>query len=391
MHDINPITVAIYLAIIYPVIKGFLLKFSSNDLKIDIEELNKTISFIAALFLGIYYGKKLFFQHDSGIYKIIYESIPVNIIQYIEDRSFIIYLVLMPLIMILIYNIIIVILQIINNLTLYPILDHTETYLRKKGNGFRSIIGALFQLPKSIGYVLFITLLLNIVSIFYTNQAFNRYLESSKTYNYLCKKIVIPVTNSRLARKLPDIINNSFKIVVKEGNSTKSSSDRVIKGKTIVYYNGVTLSEGVKSNKQIDNFARDLVEKQSTEKEKAKILYNWIGSNIAYDHDKAYKVLNNEFDVKSGAIATFQDRKGICFDYACLYVAMCRANGIKVRLITGQGFNGVSWVSHAWNQVYIPNEDKWINVDTTFYKGGNYFNSKRFDLDHKDSNIAGEW
>ncbi|KAJ49331.1 membrane-bound protein [Clostridium tetanomorphum DSM 665] len=70
---------------------------------------------------------------------------------------------------------------------------------------------------------------------------------------------------------------------------------------------------------------------------------------------------------------------------------MCRANNLKVRLITGQGFNGVSWVSHAWNQVYIAEENKWINVDTTFYKGGNYFNSKRFDLDHKDSSIAGEW
>lgn len=391
MPDINPITAAIYLAIIYPLIKGFLLKFSSNDVKIDIEELNKTISFVAALFLGIYCGKRLFFQHDNGIYKIIYESIPANVIQYMEDKPFIIYLVLMPLLMILIYKIIAVILQIINNVTFYPMLDSIEAYLRKKSSGFRRIIGALFQLPKAIGYVLFITLLLNVVSIFYTNESFNRYLESSKTYNYLCKKVVIPVTNSKLARKLPDIINNSFKIVVKENSYGKDSSDKNINGKTIVYYNGVTLNEGVRSNKQIDSFAKDLVDKQSTQKEKAKILYNWIGSNISYDHDKAYKVLNNEFDVKSGAIPTFQSKKGICFDYACLYVAMCRANEIKVRLITGQGFNGVSWVSHAWNQVYIKEENKWINIDTTFYKGGNYFNSKRFDLDHKDSTIAGEW
>jgi transglutaminase-like putative cysteine protease len=72
-------------------------------------------------------------------------------------------------------------------------------------------------------------------------------------------------------------------------------------------------------------------------------------------------------------------------------VAMARANGLKVRIITGEGFNGVSWVSHAWNEVFIPEENKWIKVDPTFYKGGNYFNSKRFDLDHRDAKIAGEW
>ena len=116
MPDINPITAVIFLAIICPLIKGFLFKFSSNDLKIDIEDLNKTTSFIAALFLGTYWGKKLFFQHDSGIYKTIYESIPANIIQYIEDKPFVIYLILMPLFMLLIYKVIAVILNIISNI-----------------------------------------------------------------------------------------------------------------------------------------------------------------------------------------------------------------------------------------------------------------------------------
>ena len=102
-------------------------------------------------------------------------------------------------------------------------------------------------------------------------------------------------------------------------------------------------------------------------------------------------ILNNDFRIGSGAIETFETKKGICFDYACLYVAMCRANNIKVRLITGEGFNGVSWVGHAWNQVYVAKENRWINVDTTFSKGGNYFDTQRFNIDHKTSEIAGEW
>lgn len=124
---------------------------------------------------------------------------------------------------------------------------------------------------------------------------------------------------------------------------------------------------------------------------KGRTLYKWIGSNITYDNGKADRILNNDFEQKSGAIDAFQSRKGICFDYACLYVAMCRANNIKVRLITGEGFNGVNWVGHAWNQIYDESSKEWINVDTTFYKGGNYFNSRRFEFDHRNDIIAAQW
>jgi transglutaminase-like putative cysteine protease len=151
------------------------------------------------------------------------------------------------------------------------------------------------------------------------------------------------------------------------------------------------LDQGVESNSKIDEFSRQLTENEKSTIEKSKTIYDWIGSNISYDHEKANDVLNNNFDVSSGAIPTFNTRKGICFDYSCLYVAMARANNIKVRLIIGEGFNGVSWVSHAWNQVYIPEQQRWINVDTTFYRGGNYFDSKRFDLDHRNSQVVGEW
>ncbi|MBM7870002.1 transglutaminase-like putative cysteine protease [Clostridium pascui] len=389
LKSVNPITLALILVFIYPIIKGFVFKFSSKSLKFDIQEINKSISFIISLLLGVVYGKKLFIQHDTGVYKRLYESIPPNILEYIEGKPFIIYIFIIPAIMMIIYRIALFILNALNSITSYPLLDGIESYLRQKNSFFKSIVGGVFQFPKAISYILFVTLALNIASIFYTNDSFNKYLENSKVYNYVCKTTIIPVTNSNLAKKLPEVINNSFKIVVKE-SSNSTNIDNQSK-RTVVYYNGVTLNEGIKSNKQIDNFAKELVSKDKTSKDKAKTLYTWVGENVEYDYDKAYKVLNNNFQVESGAIPTFETREGICFDYACLYVAMARANDIPVRLVTGQGFNGVSWVSHAWNQIYIAEEDKWINVDPTFYKGGNYFNSKRFDLDHKDANIAGEW
>ncbi|MEA4825428.1 MAG: transglutaminase-like domain-containing protein, partial [Clostridium sp.] len=249
----------------------------------------------------------------------------------------------------------------------------------------KRVIGLIFQLPKAICYILLATFILNILAILGVNEDYNKKLESSQVYSFLSEEVVNPIANSEFAKELPNIINNSFKIVVK--NDSVNSEDN--SGKTIVYYNGITLSEGLKSNEEIDNFAKALVQERGSTRAKAKTIYNWVGRNIEYDYDKVDKILNNDFNVKSGAINTFYSKKGICFDYSCLYAAMCKANGIKVRIITGEGFNGSSWVSHAWNQVYIEEEDKWINVDTTFYKGGNYFDSSVFKLDHRNEKIAG--
>ena len=173
----------------------------------------------------------------------------------------------------------------------------------------------------------------------------------------------------------------------KEIDSASNENNRNV----IIYYNGITIDEGIKSNEDIDSFAVSLTRKATNDYQKAKLIYNWIGKEIKYDSDKAKMIINNNFKTQSGAISTFNTRKGICFDYACLYVAMCRANNIKVRIITGKGFNGETWVSHAWNQVYISEQNRWINVDTTFSIGGNYFDSNRFKTDHIQDSIAGEW
>lgn len=391
MNNINPITLIMTAVFLYPILKGFLFKFSSQDLKFDIEETNRSISFIVSLLIGSIGGKKIFLQHEEGIYKSIYYSMPKNIINYIENKPIIIYLVLIPLLIFIIYKITFIILHLINSITFYPVLDRIERHLRSKSNIFKRIMGAISQIPKAIAFILIVVFALNVGSMFYTNSSLNKYLNESQPYKYVCKEFVIPITNSKLARKLPKIIDNSFKIVSKDVETNKKTQNNIDRSRTIVYYNGVTLNEGVKSNKEINDFARFLVKDETVTRKKAQILYNWIGSNVSYDYDKANKVLNDDFNVSSGAIPTFNTKKGICFDYSCLYVAMCKANGMHVRLVTGMGFNGLNWVSHAWNEVYLPEEDTWINVDSTFYKGGNYFDSKRFNLDHKDNNIAGEW
>ncbi|WP_085829478.1 transglutaminase-like domain-containing protein [Clostridium massiliodielmoense] len=384
----NPIDIMLLLIFIYPILKGFLFKFSSKNLKNDIEETSSYISFIVGSIWGAYVAKSIFIEHKNGIYNTIYNCIPKNIIYLIEGKPIIIYIICMPIIIFIIYKIIDILMLCLNKITFYPLLDGVERLLREKSNFTKRVIGALFQVPKAICFILLGTFFLNIFGILGVNQNYNGKLEKSELYAFVSKKFINPITNSNLARELPNILNNSFKIVVKN-DANDGVAENNNRGKTIVYYNGITLTEGIKSNSEIDAFSKNLTKKVTDPKAKAKCIYNWIGKNIDYDYDKADKILDNNFTIKSGAINTYYTKKGICFDYSCLYSAMAKANGLKVRIITGEGFNGSNWISHAWNQVYIENEKRWINVDTTFYKGGNYFDSSVFNLDHKDGKVAG--
>lgn len=388
----QPVSLILLLFFIYPIIKGFIIKFSSEHLKGSIEGVFQSISFLFSLCLGIYYTKKIFIQHDEGMYENIYKNIPSKVVAFINSNPVMIYILLMPLVILIIYSVINFVVNIIAHITLYPLFDSIENKLKQKSILFNRIAGAIFQVPKAISYVIVITFILNFMSLMNITGTYNKYLEESQVYNYISKEVVIPLTNSKLAKKLPNIVNNSFKIVVKDSSTSEPNlQNKQNNQKGTIYYNGITLEQGVKSNDEINKFAINLVQGKNGTRDRARVLYKWVGSNVVYNDEKANRVLNNDVQVQSGAIPTFNSRSGICFDYACLYVAMCRANNIKVRIITGQGFNGSNWVSHAWNQVYIPQENKWINVDPTFLIGGDYFDSKRFTLDHKQESIAGEW
>ena len=385
----QPVTIVLLLFFIYPVVKGFIFKFSSQHLKEDIGGVLQSISFLISLCLGIYYTKKIFIQHDEGIYEKMYKNVPLKAIEFMNSKPLVIYILLMPLVVLIIYSILNFIVNVISRITFYPLFDSIEYKLKNKSIFFKRIVGSVFQVPKAVCYVVVITFILNFLSLLNIADTYNRYLEESLVYNYISKEVVIPLTNSTLAKKLPSVVNNSFIIVVKEATTSDSSlknNERVI-----TYCNGITLEQGVQSNEEIDKFAINLVKDKNGTREKARFIYEWVGSKIIYDDEKANRVLNNDLTLKSGAIPTYYSKSGICFDYSCLFAAMCKANNIKVRIITGQGFNGSSWVSHAWNQVYIEEESRWVNVDATFLIGGDYFDSKRFVIDHKEESVAGEW
>ncbi|MHC1683578.1 MAG: transglutaminase family protein [Clostridiaceae bacterium] len=389
-NNFNPVSVGLILVFIFPILKGFLSKFSANNMKFDLIDIENNISFLVSIFLGLTVGKNFAINENQNIIAFLSKNLPNVIYKYSVEYPRSIFIIIVLLTIMIFYLLITVILKLLNQITFYPIFESIESTLRRKSVFFQRIIGMISQFPKAIIYTIITTFLLNIIGIFYSKENVNNYLNSSTVYQVISKNIVVPITSSNIAKSIPKIIGDSFKIeVVKNG---ERSPDNLEGTSTLVYFNGVTLDDGIKSNDEINNLAVELVYNKSNTISKAKEIYNYVSKNIKYDYDKASEILRNDFSTSSGAIPTYYSKKGVCFDYACLFVAMCRANNIKVKMVTGEGYNGTDWSPHAWNQVYIPEQDTWINIDTTFSQGeANYFNNSNFNDDHRNSKVVGQW
>jgi hypothetical protein len=263
-----------------------------------------------------------------------------------------------------------------------PVINKVASSFRKKGGLVRRMLWGLCQLPRSIIYVIVLSLLMNVCTSYTSGSVIDKKINQSVTYQFVNKNVINPLLSSGIVKKIPVLLNDSF----------KDASASLQNIHLTYYFNGMTLDDAVKSDSEIDNTAKEIVGKETNSKEKAYLIYRWVSKNINYDYNKASVVATNPSSVSSGAIVAFNTRTGICFDYACLYVAMCRAVGVKVRFITGLGYSGVEWGDHAWNQIYSPDENRWINVDTTFGNSGkNYFDRPDFNADHQDAVIQGEW
>ena len=105
-----------------------------------------------------------------------------------------------------------------------------------------------------------------------------------------------------------------------------------------------------------DKTAADL-----TDMDKVTAIYNYIAGHYTYDT----KLAN---DITSGKVskyipdtaATLNSNKGICYDLASLFAAMCRSQDIPCTLT--KGYAGSSY--HAWNKVNV--SGNWYQIDMTY-------------------------
>lgn len=387
--NINVISLILVIAFIYPVLMGVIFKLKSRSMVTTLKSVLSSIAMLLAIVLTALLVRDVVNLDKYGLMEYLSKNISASFVFLITKSKLFVGAIFL-IVFLFLYQTFKWGIELINRIVLYPLSDGIDRWIRNKGRGTRMLLGGLFQVPKGICYILILTALLSYTEPFLNNEGLSAKLNDSKVYGYMNESIIEPLLESDMAKNFPNILQDSFRIVNSNENVVETV-DGYLQG--LIYYNGVTLDEGIRSNEEIDEMALKLTKNCETDYEKARILYDWVGMNIEYDDDKATEVMQNKVPVgiDSGAINTFETKKGVCFDYACLYVAMCRANGIPVRLIVGEGYNGIEWISHSWNEVYIKDRDEWIGVDPTFYGGGKYFDSDIFNADHMGRKIAGEW
>lgn len=98
-----------------------------------------------------------------------------------------------------------------------------------------------------------------------------------------------------------------------------------------------------------------------TDKELVDLYYNFVVETIAYDYEK---IENLEYNYLPDNNLTVSTESGICYDYSSLLASMLRSQNIPTKMIKGY----TSWtdVYHAWNEIYLADEDRWVIVDTTY-------------------------
>lgn len=70
---------------------------------------------------------------------------------------------------------------------------------------------------------------------------------------------------------------------------------------------------------------------------------------------------------------------------------MAKEIKLPVRFISEQAFDGKEYGPHAWDQVFLQEENRWINIDSTFWGFNDSFDTEQFNDTHIPEDILGEW
>lgn len=223
---------------------------------------------------------------------------------------------------------------------------------RLAGAGIGLLMGAVRSII--VIAVLFIWVSLN------PNSPFSRYVESSPLYRQGAQAVIEPLSGSLVKEKLPVFTQS----VQQELNGIMQKKYEIIDH---------AIPEG------IEQTAAHVVQGAETDEEKARKLYDWVGTRVAYDYDKVKAYEERRVWKEQTPQDTYDTRAGVCIDYARLYAMMARSQDLKVRVVTGRGYNGQgAYGPHAWNEVYLREKGKWIPLDPTWAQSGDWFNPPHF-------------
>ncbi|MHA1835364.1 MAG: transglutaminase-like domain-containing protein [Candidatus Odinarchaeia archaeon] len=128
------------------------------------------------------------------------------------------------------------------------------------------------------------------------------------------------------------------------------------------------------NNTDIINLAANIVSGISNPYYKVRAIYNWVTSNLVYSPQTEER----------GALWALNNREGDCSEFSDLFIALCRAEGIPSRKVTGWAFaelansimpgvyNFTDYPGHAWVEVYFEDYG-WVVYDPTWGNTGYYY------------------
>ena len=159
---------------------------------------------------------------------------------------------------------------------------------------------------------------------------------SVKVYEHISGKNFAPV------------LSGEFQVSLKNENDTYLYPNK--------YVNYGKNSECVKK-------AAEVCAGKNSDVEEIAAIFEYVSDNISYDKQLAATVQSGYIPNPDKTLAS---GKGICFDYASLFAAMCRSRNIPARLVIGYADPNIY---HAWNEVYT-DETGWITPELFLKKKG---------------------
>lgn len=125
--------------------------------------------------------------------------------------------------------------------------------------------------------------------------------------------------------------------------------------------------------------AAELVKGLTTDIEKAGAIYEFVIDSLTYDAEKAKQIASGAIKEYTPVIDEIVSAgKGICYDYATLFAAMLRSQGIPAKLVMGYvpntnpGAPAGATIYHAWNEFYSKEKGSWIKINEMEFKGNTF-------------------
>lgn len=145
-----------------------------------------------------------------------------------------------------------------------------------------------------------------------------------------------------------------------------------------------------REDKSWTKVARLIDDSCKSELEKVYTIYTYIGEYYKYDLRRLKLIYKREIKRELYLSEVIKKKKGVCGDFANLFVTLCDSMDIGCFRVSGYSktmnlFHPVrkNYYNHSWNVVRI--DGKWYPVDVTF--GIRHFTKKKWDRDQINYNF----